>query len=110
MVSINIWFLFFFQIFSSYEDNENNSSIYEPSDTSLNTKYRNALQLYEKMTQPIPSDRPEFEQIFNFKHLWALDKDEPKIDNQMKRIIEEKSKGKQSIYHIIYTKLNNNWN
>jgi hypothetical protein len=38
--------------------------------------------------------------------LWALDKNELKIDNQMKRIIEEKSKDKQSIYHIIYTKLN----
>jgi hypothetical protein len=60
------------------------------------------------MTQPIPSDRPKFEEIFNSKHLWALDKNELKIDNQMKRIIEEKSKDKQSIYHIIYTKLNNN--
>ncbi len=76
--------------------------------TSLNSKYRNARELYRGMTQPIPSERPEFEQIFNSKHLWALDKNELKIDNQMKRIIEEKSKDKQSIYHIIYTKLNNN--
>ncbi len=60
------------------------------------------------MTQPIPSNRHKFEQIFNSKHLWALDKNELKIDNQMKRIIEEKSKEKQSIYHMIYTKLNNN--
>jgi hypothetical protein len=60
------------------------------------------------MTQPIPSKRPNFEQIFNSKYLWTLDKNELKIDNQMKRIIEEKCKDKQSIYHIIYTKLNNN--
>jgi hypothetical protein len=100
--------LFFFQIFSSFEDNENNSSIYESRNTSLNSKYRNALQLYDGMTQSITSKRPKFEEIFNSKHLWALDKNELKIDNQMKRIIEEKSKDKQSIYHIIYTKLNNN--
>jgi hypothetical protein len=76
--------------------------------TSLNSKYRNALQLFKGMTQFIPSKRPKFEQIFNSKHLWALNKNELKIDNQMKRIIEDKSKDKQSIYHIIYTKLNNN--
>jgi hypothetical protein len=58
------------------------------------------------MTQPTSSKRPKFEQIFSSKHLWALD--EIKIDNQLKRIIEDKSKDKQSIYHIIYTKLNNN--
>jgi hypothetical protein len=39
------------------------------------------------MTQPIPLERPEFEQVFNSKHLWALDKNELKIDNQMKRIV-----------------------
>ena len=77
-------------------------------ETSLNSKYRNALQLYEFMTHSIPSKRSKFEQIFNSKHLWALDKNELKIDNQMKRIIEDKSKDKQSIYHIIYIKHNNN--
>jgi hypothetical protein len=100
--------LFFFQIFSPYEENENNSSIYESRNTSLNPKYRNARQLCNGMTQNIPSNRPKFEEIFNSKRLWALDKNELKIDNQMKSIIEENCKDKQSIYHIIYTKLNNN--
>jgi hypothetical protein len=59
------------------------------------------------MAQPIPWDRPDFEEIFNSKHLWALDKNELKIDNKMKGIIEDNCKDKQSIYHIIYTKLNN---
>jgi hypothetical protein len=62
------------------------------------------------MTQPNPLKRPKFEEIFYSKHLWALDKNELKIDNQMKRIIEEKSKDKQSIYYIIYAKLYNNLN
>jgi hypothetical protein len=57
------------------------------------------------MTQPIPSNRPKFEQIFNSKDLWALDKNELIIDNKMKCIIKEESKDKQSIYHIIHTKL-----
>ncbi len=77
-------------------------------ETSLSSKYRNARDLCDRMTQPTSSKRPKFEEIFSSKHLWALDKNEIKIDNQMKRIIEDKSKDKQSIYHIIYTKLNNN--
>jgi hypothetical protein len=60
------------------------------------------------MTHSIPSNRSKFEEIFSSKNLWALDKNELKIDNQIKCIIEDKSKDKQSIYHIIYTKLNNN--
>jgi hypothetical protein len=53
------------------------------------------------MTQSIPSKRPQFEEIFNSKHLWALYKNEFEIVNQMKRIIEEKSKDNQFITSFI---------
>jgi hypothetical protein len=53
------------------------------------------------MTQPTSSKRPKFEEIFNSKHLWALDKNEFKIVNQMKLIIEEKCKDNQFITSFI---------
>ena len=51
--------------------------------------------------------RPNCEQILQSEHLWALDKNELRINHELRRVLEEKSKDKQSIYHIIYTKLNN---
>ncbi len=57
------------------------------------------------MTQSIPSNRSKFEEIFNSKHMWALDKNEFEIKDELRIVLEEKSKDKQSIYYIIYRKL-----
>jgi hypothetical protein len=73
----------------------------------LLSKYENALQLYENLTQPIPYKRPNCEEILESKDKWALGKNELIIENELRDVLEEKSKDKQSIYHIIYTKLNN---
>jgi hypothetical protein len=72
------------------------------------SKYQNALKFSERMTNLIPSKRPNCEEILESKHLWALDKNEFQINDELRQILEEKSKDKQSIYHIFYTKLNLN--
>ncbi len=74
--------------------------------TLLMSKYQNAIQLCDRMTQPIPYKRLNCEEILQSKHLWALDKNELIIDDHMRHDLEEKSKDKQSIYHIINRKLN----
>jgi hypothetical protein len=71
-------------------------------------KYQNARKLSDKMTRSIPIDRPNCKQILESKHLWALDKNELEINDELSGLLEEKSKDKQSIYHMIYTKLNIN--
>jgi hypothetical protein len=72
-------------------------------------KYKNAIQMWESMTQPNPSKRPNCDEILDSQHLWALDKNEFQINDEIKDILEEKSKDKQSVYHIIYTKLYSNY-
>jgi hypothetical protein len=72
------------------------------------SKYENARELSDRMTRSIPIDRPNCKQILESKHLWALDNNELEISDELRRVLEEKSKDKQSIYHMIYTKLNNN--
>jgi hypothetical protein len=57
------------------------------------------------MTQPNPIKRPNCNEILKLKHLWALEKNEIKIVDEMQRVLKEKSKDKQSIYHIICRKL-----
>jgi hypothetical protein len=39
--------------------------------------------------------------------MWALDKNEFEIKDELRIVLEEKSKDKQSIYYIIYRKLKN---
>jgi hypothetical protein len=57
------------------------------------------------MTQLNSNKRPNFEEVLDPKHLWALDKNEFEINDGLRHDLEEKSKDKQSLYHIIYTKL-----
>jgi serine/threonine protein kinase len=98
----------YFFNFSSYEGNEIDSKLYGfLGKPLLLSKYKNALQLYESLTQPIPHKRPNCEEILESKNKWALDKNELIIANDLRRTLEEKSVDKQKIYHIIYTKLNN---
>jgi hypothetical protein len=70
------------------------------------SKYQNALKLSHRMTKSILFKRPNCEEILDSKHLWALDKNELTINDDLKHVIEQKSKDKQSIYHIIYAKFN----
>jgi serine/threonine protein kinase len=98
----------YFFNFSSYEGNEIDSKLYGfLGKPLLLSKYKNALQLYKSLTQPIPHKRPNCEEILESKNKWALDKNELIIANDLRRTLEEKSVDKQKIYHIIYTKLNN---
>jgi hypothetical protein len=60
------------------------------------------------MTKLIPSKRPNCKEILESKHLWALDKNEFEINDELRHVLKEKSEDKQSIYHLICTKLNNN--
>ncbi len=60
------------------------------------------------MTKLIPSKRPDCEEILESKHKWVLYKNELEINHELRRVLKEKSEDKQSIYHMIYTKLNNN--
>ncbi len=77
----------------------------KPSSVS---KYIKVVELCERMTQIKPIKRPNCEEILESKNKWALDKNELIVDNHLRLLLEEKSKDKQSIYHIIYTKLYNN--
>jgi hypothetical protein len=70
-------------------------------------KYQNSLKFSHRMQKAIPNKRPNCEQILLSKHLWALDKNEFQINYELRRVLEEKSKDKQSIYHMICAKLNN---
>jgi hypothetical protein len=72
------------------------------------SKYRNTVKLCEKVTQLNTIKRPNCLEILESKHLWALDMNEFTINDELRRVLEEKSNDKQSIYHIIYTKLNLN--
>jgi RCC1 and BTB domain-containing protein len=104
------YFNFFFHLnFSSYEENNNSNTAQLLIEPLLVLKYKNAIQMWESMTQPNPSKRPNCDQILDSQHLWALDKNEFQINDEMKHILEEKSKDKQSVYHIIYTKLYSNY-
>ncbi len=68
------------------------------------SKYRSAVQLFKSMTQMNPIKRPNCEEILETRGLWAMDKNDFEINDELRHILEEKSKDNQSIYHIIQTK------
>ncbi len=80
-------FQFLFHLnFSSFEENNNSNTAQLLIEPLLVPKYKNAIQMWESMTQPNPYKRPNCHQILNSQHLWALDNNEFQINDQMKHI------------------------
>ncbi len=71
----------------------------------LKYKFRNAFELYERMTQFLPEERPDCEEILNTRHLWSLGKNEFTIDGEMKKLICSANEEKLTIYSILKSKL-----
>jgi hypothetical protein len=72
----------------------------------LNSKYIKSKEIFKKMTEHIPNHRPNCKEVYEEKCLWALDKKEFKIDNELGLILKSKFEDKDfSIYSIIISKL-----
>ncbi len=65
--------------FSTYEEN-----LREPT---LMEKYRESLELYNKMTSQIPAKRPNCGEILEETEQWAFDKNDPEVKKELRTIM-----------------------
>jgi hypothetical protein len=87
-----------FKIFRSYDENKVLSKL-------LKAKYNAALDLHEDMLKPIPRRRPNCKEILEKKNLWALNKEELEINDELKDIISSKERENEfTIYSILRSK------
>jgi hypothetical protein len=76
-----------------YRDNYRVESVLIP-------KYRNALKLFETMTEKIPDQRPDCKEILRTKHLWALSESEFDFENELKIVLDSEKEIEKSLSFI----------
>ncbi len=86
--------------FRSYDHIQNISN-------QLKSKYNESLELCNEMTQRFPHKRPDCEKILERKNLWALNKYELQISDQLENMIASKEReNKLTIYSILRSEIN----
>ncbi len=89
-----------FKIFRSYDQNKNLSEFSK-------TKYNAALDLCADMCYRLSRRRPNCEEILEKKNLWALNKEELEINDELKNIIASKERENEfTIYSILRSEIN----
>ncbi len=72
----------------------------------MKTNYNAALQLYDDMIRGLPKKRPTCEEILKQRNLWALNKNELQINDELREEIISKINENQIIFSILKSKLN----
>ncbi len=68
----------------------------------MKTKYNAALQLYDDMIRGLPKKRPTCEEILKQRNLWALNKNELEINDELREEIISKINGENKIVFSIF--------
>jgi Zyg-11 family protein len=69
-------------------------------------KYKEIVELYGSMTSIVPSERPNCEEILERKHMWALNGNEFKLEDELKNFINcEVNNENYYIYSILESNL-----
>jgi hypothetical protein len=73
----------------------------------LNGKYKECLELCNKMTVNLSYERPDCEEILKRKNLWALNKEELEINDELENIIASKEREIElTIYPMLRSEIN----
>jgi hypothetical protein len=70
-------------------------------------KYRESLELYNRMTFSSPFKRPTCEEIIKEKGLWAFDKNDSDVENGLREIKNLSAEKRNSYIHaLLESKIN----
>jgi hypothetical protein len=92
---------FYFKFFRPYDENESERQLMkanykaaidenESLSELMKAKYKAAIDLHENMFKRKPQIRQNCKQILEIKDLWALNKEELEISDELKKIIDSK--------------------
>ncbi len=72
----------------------------------MNGKYKECIELCNEMTAKLSHKRPDCEEIHKRKNSWALNEEEFKINEKLKKIIDLKeSENELTIYSMLRSKM-----